>query len=95
MRSRIQIRRKSGKRNRQPPRTIVFSNVDVWPPVCPWCRITTLTVLADVIHEGPTTDLVETVCRCDTCDLGAVVRHEVAHGELDYHYQMRNGVYGG
>ena len=87
MQTRVYTYSRSGRRAHQPPRTIIFRAGDVWPPRCAWCRLQPLVILIDIVHEGVGVDLVESVGICSCSDLGTIVRREVPHGSLAYHYE--------
>lgn len=74
------------RRPRHPPRTITYHQGERWPPYCAWCRVRPLVLLADVVQEGSTVDLVATLARCDWCNYGTIIRREVEHGKLAYRY---------
>jgi len=48
-------------------------------PRCAWCRLRDLRPLTDIIQQGFTTDLVETVGYCDYCRKGTIVKYEIKH----------------
>lgn len=45
-------------------------------PSCAWCRLKTLQPLADLVHEGPITNLITKICYCAWCEKSTIIEFE-------------------
>lgn len=57
-------------------RTLNFDVPEHGLPKCAWCHVVKLHPLADVMLQGPTLNIIATICYCVHCQKCTVVEYE-------------------